>query len=92
MTVINEVESGTNTAQRTAETLEEVVQGVGQIADVTEEAEELAKTSGRSNAAGRSGIESDIRSRTVELSDSRRILSNKRRTFRTVRRIERFSW
>lgn len=44
MTVINEVESGTNTAQRTAETLEEVVQGVGQIADVTEEAEELAKT------------------------------------------------
>ena len=36
MTVINEVESGTNTAQRTAETLEEVVQG--------EEAEELAKT------------------------------------------------
>ena len=44
MTVINEVESGTNTAQRTAETLEEVVQGVGQIADVTKEAEELAKT------------------------------------------------
>lgn len=41
MTVINEVESGTNTAQRTAETLEEVVQGVGQIADVTEEAEAM---------------------------------------------------
>ena len=91
MTVINEVESGTNTAQRTAETLEEVVQGVGQIADVTEEAEELAKTQAEA-MRGRSSIESDIRGRTVELSDSRRILSNKRRAFRTVRRIERFSW
>lgn len=43
MTVIDEVESGTQTAQRTSETLEEVVRGVGQIAAVTEEAEEIAK-------------------------------------------------